>query len=56
MADLDEYAPDWTPEQREAWIVAELAGEPVMRPIHDPEECYHCDVLRELQREADERA
>jgi hypothetical protein len=57
MAALDGYAPDWTPEQREAWIVAELAGEPVIRPMleHDPGACEHCDVLRELQREADER-
>jgi hypothetical protein len=34
-----------------------LAGEPVIRPMleHDPGACEHCDVLRELQREADER-
>lgn len=49
---------EWTAEEREAWIVAELAGLPVLRahPEHDPGECDHCDVLRELEREAMERA
>jgi hypothetical protein len=48
---------NWTSEEREAWIRAYNAGDPVELPYaeHDEGECETCDALRALMREADAR-
>jgi len=50
-------ADNWPPERREQWIRDYLAGRPVNLPMpeHEDGACGHCDALRALMREADER-
>lgn len=49
------YAPDWTPEQRAAYVEAYKRGIPVELPMPEHgDECDHCNALRDLMREADE--
>lgn len=51
------FAPSWSAKTREEYKRAYLAGEPIQQPLleHEDGTCQHCDLLRELQREADGR-
>jgi hypothetical protein len=55
---MDSYAPNWTDEEREQYKRDYLAEKPVLQATreHDDEECEHCKLLRQLQREADEQS
>jgi CRISPR/Cas system-associated protein Cas10 (large subunit of type III CRISPR-Cas system) len=55
---MDSYAPNWTAEEREQYKRDYLAEEPVLQATreHDDDECEHCKLLRQLQREADEQS
>jgi hypothetical protein len=50
------YAPDWSDEQRAEWKRDYDAGKPVLlpHPEHEPGECDHCDLLRQLMKESDD--
>jgi hypothetical protein len=55
---MDSYAPNWTDEEREQYKRDYIAEKPVLRALleHDDDECEHCKLLRQLQREADEQS
>jgi hypothetical protein len=51
------WADKWNSAEREQWIEDYVAGMPVPLPLeeHDEGECEHCDALRVLMRDADDR-
>jgi hypothetical protein len=53
---MDSYAPNWTDEEREQYKRDYIAEKPVLRALleHDDDECEHCKLLRQLQREAED--
>jgi hypothetical protein len=54
-ANRPSFAPDCTQAQRDAYVRACRASEPVEQPLceHWQDECDHCDLLWALQREAE---